>query len=216
MIAVIQCAGSKQREGGFFTSQLGDRVLFVARPDLAPKAEGYQHVHPDGLAPGGRTWREEVLTYNENANNPQRLYTAWELYRPAAYHRLVEALGVENVFVLSAGWGLVRADFRLPMYDITFTSQVKKNRPWTYRRKSDTYRDFSHLPDSTAKSVYYFGGNDYVDLFCRLTQRVRGKRTVYHKSAVPPRAPGCTTERYPANRNMNWHYDCADWFVAQL
>jgi len=215
MIAVIQCAGTKQREGGFFTSQ-GSRVSFVAQPDLAPPAEGYQHVHPDDPAPGGRTWREKVLACNENPSHPQQLYTAWELYRPSAYRRLIEGLGVESVFVLSAGWGLVRADFKLPMYDITFTSQVKKERPWTYRRKSDAYRDFSHLPDNTTDPVYFFGGKDYVDLFCRLTQRVQAQRTVYHKSAAPPRAPGCRTERYPANRNMNWHYDCAEWFIAQL
>lgn len=216
MIAVIQCAGSKQREGGYLSNQTGERVVFVAQPDLAPKADGYEPVHPDGAAPGGRTWREEVLAYNESEDNPQGLYTAWELYRPAAYRRLIEALGVENVLVLSAGWGLVRADFRLPMYDITFTSQVKKDRPWTYRRKSDVYDDFLHLPESTTEPIYYFGGSDYVNLFCRLTQHVQSLRTVYYKSAVPPKAPGCVTEQYPANRNTNWHYDCADWFIGQL
>lgn len=216
MIAVIQCAGSKQRHTGYFTTRSGDRLLFVARPEMAPHAGAYRHVHPDGLAPGGHTWRDEVLAYNANLDNPLSLYTAWELYEPPAYGRLVSHLGVENVFVLSAGWGLIRSDFRTPQYDITFTSAVKKKRPWTHRRKSDVYRDFRHLPEATTDEVYFFGGKDYVQLFCHLTRHVRGPRTVYYNSAVPPRAPGCRVERYHANRKMNWHYDCVDSFVSRL
>lgn len=150
MIAVIQCAGSKQPDTGYSVTRSGEQLRFIARPEIAPHSERYRHVHPDG-----HTWLEEVLAYNGCSDNPLRLHAAWELYEPAAFRRLVSHLGVENVYVLSAGWGLVRSDFLLPQYDITFTSAVKKKRPWMHRRKSDMYRDFCHLPEDTTDEVYF-------------------------------------------------------------
>jgi hypothetical protein len=117
--------------------------------------------------------------------------------------------------VLSAGWGLIQGDFKTPQYDITFTSAVKKKRPWTHRRQSDAYHDLCQLPVDRTDDVYFFGGKDYVGLFSHLTRQYRGSRTVYYNSSVPPRAPGCRIEQYPASRNMNWHYDCADSFLAR-
>lgn len=217
MIAVIQCAGSKNPAAGYLVSDSGDRLMFVARPDLAPSTDAQRFVHPDDQgASAGYSWREEVVAYNERSDDPLRLYRAWELYKPATYGRLVSKLGAEQVYILSAGWGLVRSDFRLPQYDITFTSQVKKKRPWAHRRQSDVYRDLSQLPDNTTAPVYFFGGKDYVRLFCDLTRGIAGPRTVFYNSAVPPRAPGCSLEPFDANRNRNWHYDCAEWFLDRL
>lgn len=215
MIAVIQCAGSKKKGTGYFVDGAGSPLVFVARPDLAPASARVRHVHPDGPASGGGTWRDEVVAYNKETVNPLALHTAWDLYEPPAYRRLVSRLGVQNVFVLSAGWGLVRADFKLPQYDITFNTGAKKKRPWTHRRKSDSYHDFCQLPGNTSDQVFYFGGHDYVGLFCELTSDLQAPRTVYYKSVAPPRAPGCQLERFPARRDTNWHYDCVDWFVSQ-
>jgi hypothetical protein len=39
--------------------------------------------------------------------------------------RLVEKFGIEKVFILSAGWGLIRADFLTPNYDITFSGSAE-------------------------------------------------------------------------------------------
>lgn len=216
MIAIIQCAGSKRQDTGHFMTGSGDRLMFVARPELAPRSATYRHVHPDDLTPDGLTWRQEVLAYNGKADNPLRLHTAWELYRPPAYRHLVAHLGAKQVFVLSAGWGLVRSDFRTPQYDITFTSAVKKKRPWSHRRKSDAYDDFRHLPETTTDPIFFFGGKDYIGLFCQLTNHVQGPRTIYHNSADAPRAPECKLERFPANRRTNWHYDCVEWFTSRL
>jgi hypothetical protein len=55
MIAVIQCAGTKQRGTGYFTTRSGERLLFVARPEMAPTSDEYRYVHPDGIASDGRT-----------------------------------------------------------------------------------------------------------------------------------------------------------------
>ena len=95
-----------------------------------------------------------------------------DLYKPKIYGDLVGAFGWANVFVLSAGWGLIRSDFLTPDYDITFSSQGK---PWSKRSKRLTrpLQDFNHLKDarlSPDESIHFFGGMDYLELYYELTQ----------------------------------------------
>jgi len=77
----------------------------VAQPDLVPESERHGDLlaRPDDLAPDGRTWREIVRDYNVNstqAGNPLQLWPAYKLYRNAAYGRLVDRFGHEDVFIL--------------------------------------------------------------------------------------------------------------------
>ena len=124
MVFVIQCAGRKRDYAGTFRDGNGSPVMFVANPKQMPQDATYVYAHPDGLSDSGITWRERLLRYNrEPATNPLGLLPAWELYQNAVYSRLVEAYGVERVYILSAGWGLIAADFLTPDYNITF-SQV--------------------------------------------------------------------------------------------
>ncbi len=80
------------------------------------------------------------------------------------YGRLVVRLGLENVYVLSAGWGLIRADFLTPYYYITFSSRADT---YKRRRKTDRYDDFRMLPDDAKNDIVFFGGKDY----CRCSVR---------------------------------------------
>ncbi|HWO36453.1 MAG TPA: hypothetical protein VNO32_47305 [Candidatus Acidoferrum sp.] len=41
------------------------------------------------------------------------------------------------------------------------------------------------LPDETEDEILFFGGKDYVALFCRLTKDVKSRRTVFYSSAEP-------------------------------
>jgi hypothetical protein len=52
-------------------------------------------------------------------NNPLGLYPAWRLYENRSYEGLVDRFGVDNLYILSAGWGLISAAFLTPNYDIT-------------------------------------------------------------------------------------------------
>jgi hypothetical protein len=70
------------------------------------------------------------------------LLPAWQLYDRPVYRELVHALGAENVFILSAGWGLLSADFLTPNYDITFSKTAKR---YKRRRVRDRYRDFCRV-----------------------------------------------------------------------
>ena len=90
---------------------------------------------------------------------------------PSAYRTLVNALGVNNVLILSAGWGLVAAHYLLPDYDITFSSSARGQHAYKRCKPTDKHRDFSMLPQDTAKHVFFFGDKDYLALFCTLTNQ---------------------------------------------
>jgi hypothetical protein len=215
MKAVIQCAGDKN-EGGYFRAPDGRKVRFVARPELVPTFERHADLlaRPDDLAFDGRTWRDLVRDYNMNsthAGNPLELWPAYKLYRNAAYGRLVETFGVENVFILSAGWGLLPANFLIPNYDITFSSSAEA---WQRRRKADHYSDFTFFPVEAVDRVVFFGGKDYLPLFLRLTGQTPAERVIFFASQIEPMAPGCRLVRYDTTARTNWHYACAEKFAS--
>ncbi|MXZ92178.1 MAG: hypothetical protein F4W95_13415 [Chloroflexi bacterium] len=210
-IVVIQCAGSKQPNAGHLQSSDGRKVMFVSNPQLAPPSSDYNYARPDDLADTGRSWREELQRYNrEPDDNPLGLLPAWRLYQNPAYELLYRKCGPDNLYILSAGWGLLRADFLTPTYDITFSGNAKK---FQRRYQRDHYSDFRKLPDDTAKPVVFFGGKDYVGLFCELTSRVQGPRCVLYNANNAPKAPGCQTRRFHTYTRTNWHYEAARSFV---
>src|SRR5579871_6499269 len=125
MIAVIQCASRKRSAAGHLETPAGQPVTFVAAPRKAPPSDKVFYACPDDQSDYGWSWRDALLKYNETpADNPRRLLPAWQLYEHSAYERLVGRLGDQNVFILSAGWGLIRADFLTPYYDITFSASA--------------------------------------------------------------------------------------------
>lgn len=215
MTVVIQCAASKRPHAGSLRTADGRKVLFVADPAAAPPDQEFTYARPDDVAEDGRTWREHLTTYNEAGGNPLGLLRAFELYENPAYGQMVSQLGIENIYILSAGWGLIRADFLTPLYDITFSSAVKKSAPWKYRRRTDVYRDLSQIPKTSSDEVVFFGGKDYVTLFCALTDGIAATRTVFYNSDTPPRAPGCNLERFQTSTRTNWQYEGARWFLSR-
>ena len=213
MIIVIQCAGTKRDNPGRLETSQGVPVQFVGAPEMAPPEQKYVFAHPDGIADDGKSWRDHLVAYNSNGDNPLGLSTAFELYEPPAdkdvYRCLVDTLGSENVFILSAGWGLIRADFLTSAYDITFAPEVRKRKPWRHRHRRDTYEDLCHLVESRGQEVFFVGSKSYVPLFCDLTDHLNTPRTVFFNSNVPPRAPGCALRRFETPNKRTWMYDCA-------
>ena len=206
-IIVIQCAKSKKNHAGHLVNNDGRKVLFVARPEEAHAREGHIFARPDDDDGTGVSWRNRLLEHNENSNNnPLGLLTAVELYRNATYERLARHYGHENLYILSAGWGLIAADFLTPAYDITFSNSAESCQR---RRQRDIYCDFHMLPDDTSERVIFLGGKSYVELFCSLTGNVKGKRYVFHVSQGEPQAPKCFFKRFETTTRTNWHYECA-------
>jgi hypothetical protein len=216
MITIIQCAARKQANAGALRTSEGKPVLFVGYPEAAPRDGGLIYVRPDDRADTGCTWREELLRYNrESRGNPLGLLPACRLYAEPVYQALAEKFGIENTYILSAGWGLIPASFLTPVYDITFTQAVKQKAPYKLRRKNDRYDDFRMLAADAGKPIVFFGGKDYLPLFCRLTEGTSAPRTAFYRSSVTPAFPGVSFISYETDRRTNWHYDCARDFIAE-
>jgi len=214
MIAIIQCAATKRSDAGNLRRQDGTKVIFVADPAKAPADSEFVYARPDDVSDTGATWRQVLERYNSNpGNNPLGLLRAFELYENATYRRLVEHFGVAKTYILSAGWGLIGASFLAPDYDITFSAIAKQKAPWKFRRKAECYEDLCQLPADTDEPIVFFGGKDYVPLFCKLTGGVRSNRTIFYNASEPPEAPGCRLQRYSTTTKTNWHYECANAFL---
>ena len=215
MIVVISCAGSKHikpfSQMGSLKKTNGSPVAFVA---LSMAGD---YAHPDDPSGYGMSWREKLLSYNRNSYeaNPDNLLPAWKLYKNAIYERLVNEQGEANVYILSAGWGLIRSDFLTPYYDITFSSKADK---WKMRKKNDkSFRDYNSLCEHSEDlngPIVFFGGLDYVSLFCKLTDFLDCRKVVFYRSKKRPKAPGYELLRFNTTLRMNWHYQCANDFIA--
>lgn len=207
MITVIQCAGSKQRTAGHLQTCDGRDVEFVAKPGAAP-SDGRYYARPDGPSDiAGKSWRDLLSEYNRHpGDNPNRLLPAWKLYRPKAYKLLNERWGPNRLYILSAGWGLVSANFLTPTYDITFSSSAA---PCKRRKKDDEFQDYSMLPSDTTEPIVFLGGKSYVELFCKLTADAKSERTVFFMGREPV-APECITRQFRPGEKpfVNWHYQC--------
>jgi len=213
MKIVIQCAQTKHQAAGTFSNVSGQKVCFVPKPEQCsvslPQSISCRPDEEIGYKPG--TWRELLVRYNRLNSNPNALFRAADLYRPRIYQSLVAQYSWKNVFILSAGWGLVRADYLIPTYDITFSAQAS---PCKRRSQMDFYEDFRHLQDhgvSPDETIYFFGGKDYLALFHLLTQDITTAKTVYYAGKISEKHDGYHYVQY--KRFTNWHYACAREFM---
>ena len=214
MKVVIQCAAKKDPNAGYLINGDGKPLLFVANPAKAPPSNTHLYARPDDLSESDKSWRELLVDYNSQpGNNRLNLSQAYKLYSNTTYELLVNQYGVENVFILSAGWGLISAEFLTPKYDITF-AQTSKEEKYKQRSKRDKYRDLCMLPNDSDDELVFFGGKGYLPLFSGLAQNYRGDRFVFYNSDIKPDTPGCTLIRYPTTTRTNWHYACAKDFMA--
>jgi len=206
MKIVIQCAAAKYSYAGRMKNKDGKNILFIANPDLVEPQDNYIYQKPEDLAEDGLSWRKKLLQYNEQDSNPLNLLPAYKLYMNDTYKKLVDKYGKCNVFILSAGWGLINAEFLTPSYDITFSSSADK---YKKRKKSDNYHDFCFLPSDMDDDLIFLGGKDYLALFDKLTERYRGKRIVFYNSKYRPTLDRCELIYYKSTTRTNWHYECA-------
>ena len=175
MIVVIQCAGGKNPCAGRFKMEDGRPIRFVADPKEAPTDNKIVYKRPDDPSGSGLSYREELVKYNRRrpGDNPLGLLPAWKLYTKTVYTELVDTFCVQNVFILSAGWGLITADFLTPDYDITFSNKARDEHAYKRRRRNDAFMDLSMLPADRTGPIVFLGGKDYVPLFCCLTEGAR-------------------------------------------
>ena len=212
MKIVIQCAARKNPRAGHLHTSDGRDVMFVADPKGAPSSgTPYIYAHPDDPCDSGGSWRDELRRYNEAGGNPLGLLPAWQLYENPTYGELARKYGTDDLYILSAGWGLISANFLTPPYDITF-SNLKKEDRYKKRRGRDRYDDLCQLPDAD-EAVVFFVSKGYIDQACALTGHVKGSRHLFYNTGTLPHAPGCNLIRYETSTRTNWHYECAKAFM---
>ena len=215
MKIVIVCARRKHADAGLMKTVNGTPVKFVAQPKLAPQDAHY--AKPDDISDDGTSWRARLCAYNamheKNGDNPFGLLPARELYTPPIYRKLVEKYSAENVYIMSAGWGLVSANFLLPNYDITYTQNVKKEEKYKCRQKRDGYKDFNRLPNEETDRVVFFGGKSYLKPFCELTEYYAGERIVFYHSKNTQKVPGIRLINYPCKNAYTWVYAAAQELI---
>jgi hypothetical protein len=216
MIAVIQCAASKRSDAGHLLTANGKPVVFVAHPEIAPADRARVYARPDDMADRGRSWRDVLLDYNKSGKNPFGLLPAYQLYENEAYRRLVKKFQVDRVYILSAGWGLIKSDFLTPYYDITFSPSARGANAYKRRTKADKYRDLSLPLEEADEEIVFFGGKDYVSLFCTLTSKTKGMRKIFYSADQAPQAPGCATVKFETKTKTNWHYQCLNAFLNSV
>jgi len=215
-IVVIQCAASKVPSAGYMLTTDGRPVTFVADPRTAPKRPGIVYARPDDVSDDGKvSWRTRVAAYAKNpGDNAVGLLPAYMLYQPETYLRLVRAFDLSNVYVLSAGWGIISADFLTPSYDITFSRPPGAKDRYKWRRPEDRYEDFCQLPRTSADRIVFLGGVKYLPAFERLTRNIEADKVIYYRAATIQRRQGFRYVPYDTDRLTNWHYSCADDLIA--
>ena len=216
---IIQCSRSKREDARTFFGQNGKPVKFVAHPELCDTSQPFIFCRPDDYLPRSNiSWRQYLKSYNRQGTNSAGLSRAADLYKPEIYRLLADLFGLENTYILSAGWGLVRASFLIPDCDITFSRRAGSS----YRRTEiDEYNDFNQLLRDGSVSrnddIYFFGGRDYLPLLYKLTRFLPEKKVVYYQSAEIPREEDLSYEyiRYHTKQRSNWHHACAMDFIRE-
>ena len=216
VVIVMQCAGKKRNHNSFELD--GKKVNFVARPEeVEDKKEDEIYARPDDIVQSEDiAWRDKLAKYNQDykssGSNPYGFAQADELYDNDAYDVLAKKYS-PNFYILSAGWGMIRGNFLTPYYDITFSNSAEKK---SQRKKTDYYRDYK-MPDDVAEPIVFFGGNDYLPLFCSLTKHIKTNKYVFYNSDYPPKVPfGYKLKKYKTTIRTNWHYKCAKEFTEGL
>ena len=120
------------------------------------------------------------------------------------------------MFVLSAGWGLIRSDFLTPNYNITFAPQAER-----YKRRDANdpfYKDFRQLAADAQDKIFLLASKAYLPLFCKLTAQNLGQRNIFYNWAKPTGVRDCHLIPYNTSASRatqrTWYYSCADDFLV--
>lgn len=202
---VMACANGKYKS--FFLTY--PNINFEA---ISNAAVG--NYHPDDEIGSTKISFREYLINNQNDTN---LLRAYQLYTRNEYQCLYNKFR-NSFYILSAGWGLVNSEFKLPKYDITFSNSAQ---PRTKRNNDlfiqPIYHDFSQLNVNDDEDIVFIGSADYIPLFIHLTQNVNNRKIIYWKKMLPEPTPikfpipnnTFLYRFYNTRTNTNWYYEIA-------
>lgn len=104
----------------------------------------------------------------------------------------MDRFGLHKAYILSPAWGLSRADFLTPYYDITFSQSAED----ASAVRNQIVIRISPCCRIMRKKKSFLGGKDYVPLLCSLTAEVRSHKILFWNSARAPEAAGWTLKRF--------------------
>jgi hypothetical protein len=207
---VFICANKKNNS--HFTNY--QNVKFLATTALV------NEYRPDDCVPGeNKTWKKYLVEEQLDTN----LKKAYQLYTRNEYSSLYNKFK-KSFYILSAGWGLVNSEFRLPKYDITFS--IGNKVPLNTRRNknlilSPVYDDFNQLNANDKEDIIFIGGKEYLNLFFKLTQNLDNRKIIFYFGANNLPMPNRNKKsfifiNYPSNNNRGWHYEVARYFCNYI
>jgi hypothetical protein len=227
-IPVLVCSSSKTKDWFWYK---GQAIKFVASPQMAPKDE-FTYYKPDDPIPGeNRTWRDLVLN---GQNDPGiDLVPAYKLYVHKLHDRDIYEDFYEEFgslfYILSAGWGIIRADFKIPAYDITY-SDATKVPPFAKRKKADVWPDINHLTEDKEDSAKFdsdseiilFAGSTYRPHFQKMTQspsvpytkKILVRTNKESENGKTRAHQDFIDENYYTTARTNWYYEAAGKFLG--
>jgi hypothetical protein len=220
-IAVLCCSSKKSKERFCYNDQY---IKFVASPQMASKTmpkNGVEYYKPDDKIPGeNKTWRDLVLEQKHSD-----LVTAYCLYCRDIYKDFYRNFG-DRFYILSAGWGIIRANFKIPTYDITYSTTPKVPE---YAKRGDNHgwKDINHLQEDSMKwgcdsEVILFAGSAYVSHFREMAQSlpnsIQKRILVYTNNKSEDRNvkryQNLVYQYYYSPKSTNWHLEAAETFLS--
>lgn len=187
--------------------------------DIIPPTiqESIKEVINNHLKPSDKlTWRKLIELNNDNQNF-LNLRSAYDLYNKPynereVYTALFKAFQ-DKFYILSAGWGLINAEFKIPSYDITFSQGHNIERE-IIRLERDNYDDFNELSKKESnEDIVFIGSPSYLPSFYKLTKSLTNRRKIifWKKSGTPAEFPAPDKtycfRQYESNNNIAWHYE---------
>lgn len=204
---VIVCAGRKNNS--YFKAYPND--IFVNN-----SLNKNEHHPDDPMNIEKISWRNYLMN-NQNDNN---LLEAYNLYTRNEY-RCLHRKYKNNFYILSAGWGLVNSEFKLPKYDITFSKKaIPRNKRNDNLIGTPNYSDFNQLIINGEEDIVFIGSPDYIPLFIQLTQNLKNRKVIYWKGMTPQPVPILIPipnntffyRFYNTTTRTNWYYEVANDF----
>ena len=212
MKIVIGCSKNKIADPFVYN---GKEIEFTAYPKKATK-ENCDFFHPDDIiTQRGISWRDlvEQLQHEENNN----LVASCKIYKRKIYKDLYNKFG-DNLLIFSAGWGIITAQYRIPCYDISFSSNSPS---YSKRLKTSIFQDHNHLIGTADnENIVLIAGYEYALAFCKITKNLKNKKIIFYKNRNLLKNNEFVERDdfefiyYQTTINTNWQYDLAKRLIS--
>jgi len=220
---VMACSSGKHDNAHISVNNQTIKFKAVSNPEI------FEFLPDDPKPNDNCTWRKWVEDNQNNADAIPAL--AYNLYSPRnpfndAYVNLYNAFN-NRFYILSAGWGLLKANFRLPNYDITFSAGGAANQR-VFQNINPAFIDFNHLTNNhnegligRNEDVVFMGGRSYIQQFISLTENSLNNKLIYYFGMNPPGDVlplGFSYRNYvhPDATNYTWYYYLAQDYANGL